>query len=99
MVKRQFLPTLKRAGLRHVTFHSLRHSYAAMLIESGENLKYIQRQLGHASIRVTLDTYGHLMKEANPEASGRLQEIFLGNAGHKMVTDQKKGATEISATP
>jgi len=57
---RIFVPTLKRAGLRHVRFHDLRHSYAAALISAGENPKWIQRQLGHSSIQVTMDICGHL---------------------------------------
>jgi integrase len=61
MVKREFLPALTAAGLRRVNFHSLRHSYTSMLISQGENVKFIQSQLGHASIQTTLDRYGHLL--------------------------------------
>ena len=83
MVRREFLPASKRAGLRRVRFHSLRHSYAVMLIESGANVKYVQRQLGHASIKTTLDTYGHLFKDTNPEASRGLEKVFLGKTGQE----------------
>ncbi len=61
LVKREFLPSLVAAGLRKVNFHSLRHSYTSLLISQGENLKFIQTQLGHASIQTTLDRYGHLL--------------------------------------
>lgn len=61
MVKREFLPTLVAGGLRRINFHSLRHSYTSMLISQGENVKFIQSQLGHASIQTTLDRYGHLL--------------------------------------
>jgi hypothetical protein len=43
-----------------------------MLIAQGENPKYIQDQLGHASITTTFDTYGHLMPQARREASAKL---------------------------
>ena len=78
---RMLSPALIRAGLRHVTVHSLRHSYATMLIAQGENLKFIQRQLGHSSMRVTFDRYGHLLPATGFEAMERLdktvEEKFL----------------------
>jgi integrase len=77
MPREMFTPYLKKAGLPTVNFHSLRHSYASLLIEQGENIKYIQKQLGHPKAVVTLDIYGHLMKDNNPEASSKLQEKFM----------------------
>lgn len=76
--KRYFWPALKRAGLQRIRFHDLRHTYAALLIDQGEHPKYIQSQLGHSSIKVTLDTYGHLMKDINAEAPRRLDEKIFG---------------------
>jgi hypothetical protein len=46
------------------TFHDLRHTHAALLIAQGEHPKVIQERLGHASIKTTLDTYGHLFAES-----------------------------------
>lgn len=65
VVKRHFNPALKKAGLDHVSFHSLRHTNASMRIQAGQNIKYIQAHLGHASIMITLDTYGHLFEDSN----------------------------------
>lgn len=65
VVKRHFNPALRRAGLRQVSFHSLRHSNASMRIHAGQNIKYVQTQMGHASINITLDIYGHLFNDAN----------------------------------
>jgi integrase len=59
-MRRVFRPALRRTKLRGVSFHSLRHTYASMLIEAGAHPKYIQRQMGHASIKMTMDLYGHL---------------------------------------
>lgn len=61
VIKRHFTSALRRAGLRHVSFHSLRHTNASMRITAGQNIKYIQTQLGHSSIKLTLDIYGHLL--------------------------------------
>ena len=54
---RHYEPALKRAELGKVRFHDLRHTYASMLIEQGENIKYIQTQLGHPTPMVTLNEY------------------------------------------
>jgi hypothetical protein len=62
--------------LRHVSFHSLRHTNVALRIEQGQNIKYIQQQLGHASIQTTLDRYGHLIKEVNTEQAKKLDNIL-----------------------
>lgn len=64
-VKRYLNPALRTAGLRKVSFHSLRHSNASMRIQAGQNIKYIQSQMGHASINITLDIYGHLFNDVN----------------------------------
>src|SRR5215469_14736426 len=62
---REFLPCLEAAGLRRVRFHALRHSYASHLIQAGANLAYVKEQMGHSSIQVTVDTYGHLAPGAD----------------------------------
>jgi integrase len=49
----------KLAGLRLIHPHSLRHTYASILLMSGTSPKYVQEQLGHASIAITCDVYGH----------------------------------------
>lgn len=75
---RVLLPALRRAGLRHVCLHSLRHSYASILIAQGENLKFVQSQLGHSSIQVTVDRYGHLLPETRNDAATRLESTIFG---------------------
>lgn len=63
MMKRAFIPALKQAGLRPVSFHSLRHSNASIRIKKGQNLKYLSKQMGHSSVAFTLDVYGHLFED------------------------------------
>lgn len=84
-VEREFHRALRLAGLRRVKFHSLRHSYTALLIDQGENLKYIQSQLGHASITTTIDIYGHVMPEVNREAPKRLEKALFGDTLQESV--------------
>ncbi|OGX37489.1 MAG: hypothetical protein A3D87_08735 [Omnitrophica WOR_2 bacterium RIFCSPHIGHO2_02_FULL_50_17] len=61
IIKREFQPALRMAGLRTIRFHDLRHTYTSLLIAQGENIKFIQSQLGHASIQTTRDRYGHIL--------------------------------------
>ena len=78
-VHREFLPALRRR-FRKFRFHDLRHTPASLLIVASENPKYIQSQLGHASIQTTMDRYGHLMPESHREAGRRLDDLVLGEA-------------------
>ncbi|CBK41391.1 Phage integrase (fragment, C-terminal) [Nitrospira defluvii] len=58
--------------------HSVRHTYASRLIANGENLKYVQEQLGHASITITCDTYGPLIPGGNRQAVDKLDTLTIG---------------------
>jgi len=70
--KRAFAPLIKRARLRPIGLHALRHTYASLLINGGESIKYVSKQLGHPSIQISADTYGHLFKETSASAMNRL---------------------------
>jgi integrase len=72
--RRVFYPCLEKAGLRRVRIHDLRHTYASLLIQNGESLAYIRDQLGHHSIQVTVDIYGHLVPGGNQAAVDRLDD-------------------------
>lgn len=79
----RFKKALKAAGLREITWHSLRHTYAALMIALGENIKFIQHQMGHSSITTTLDRYGHLLPQASFGVGERLDNLILGDdEGH-----------------
>jgi integrase len=91
MVNRHFNPALKKAGIERIRFHDLRHTYASLLIEQGENIKYIQSQLGHSSPTVTWNVYAHLMKPVNQEAPSRLENTIFKSNGSKTVAKNKKG--------
>jgi integrase len=88
---RIFDPALKKAKIPKIRFHDLRHCYASLLIDQGESPKYIQTQIGHSSINVTFDIYGHLMKDSNQEAATRLGNAIFGESGSKTVAINEKG--------
>jgi integrase len=75
-LRKVFNKLLTTAGLRRVRFHDLRHTFASLLISQGESLAYVRDQLGHHSIQITVDTYGHLVPGGNRQAVDRLDEIL-----------------------
>ena len=78
---RVFQPALTKAKLRQVRIHDLRHTFASLLIQQGESLAYVRDQLGHSSIQVTVDVYGHLVPGSNRAAVDRLDEQPTRNPG------------------
>lgn len=63
---------LKVAGVQHRKPHAARHAFASHLIEQGESLAYVRDQLGHHSIKITVDINGHLTPGANRAAVDKL---------------------------
>ncbi len=55
---RHFKGILKKAGLPHIKFHALRHTYAVLSLQEGVNIKTLQENLGHHKASFTLDVYG-----------------------------------------
>ncbi|MGH3846234.1 MAG: tyrosine-type recombinase/integrase [Pseudonocardiaceae bacterium] len=67
-------PAAKAAGLPPRTgLHALRHLYASLLIRHGESVKTVQKQLGHSSAAITLDTYAHLWPDADDRTRDAVQ--------------------------
>jgi integrase len=73
--QRTFKPLVTRAGLPSMRFHDLRHTYGSLLIQSGASLAYIRDQMGHSSIQITVDVYGHLIPSANVSFADRLDSL------------------------
>jgi len=71
-VRKRFEVVLRKAKLRKIRFHDLRHSYASWLIANKESLAYVRDQLGHHSMQITVDLYGHLIPGENRQAVNRL---------------------------
>jgi integrase len=83
-VLRQVLyPALERAGIPRVgergrkrDFHSFRHSFARIALEGGQPIDWVQRQLGHSSITLTVDTYGSWSRTAQKAQAAKLKDAF-----------------------
>lgn len=70
----------KAAGLKRITLHECRHTYASLMIAAGVNAKALATYLGHANIAITLDLYGHLMPGNEGEAADLL-DVYLRRSG------------------
>jgi integrase len=72
---------LKAVGLPlHFSPHCLRHTFASLLQQQGESPAYVQRQLGHASIQLTVDTYRKWLPMGNKAAVNRLHDEKSGSS-------------------
>jgi integrase len=71
---RYFQPVLTKAGIRRIRLHDLRHTFGSLLLQAGASIVYVKEQMGHSSIQVTVDTYGHLIPGANMSYIDRLDE-------------------------
>jgi integrase len=94
--KRQFCPALVRAGLpAQIRFHDLRHTCASLLIAQGAHPKAIQAHLGHSSIQVTMDRYGHLFPDALEHLADRLDAAHAQLRMDAMGTEPRHGLIEL----
>ena len=59
-----------------VRFHDLRHSYAAVSLKSGDDVKTVQENLGHATAAFTLDVYGHVTEKMKKDSADRMQAFI-----------------------
>jgi integrase len=76
--KNSLVPLLRRAGLPDLTFYSLRHTSATLLLLADVNPKIVSERLGHASVQLTLDTYSHVLPTMQRSAAEKMSRI-LGN--------------------
>ncbi len=75
-ISSEFKKVLEAAGLPlHFTPHSLRHTFACLHLQNGSNPAYVQRQLGHSSIQMTVDLYGQWLPLSDKAAADRLDDV------------------------
>jgi integrase len=74
--RRSFKPLLEEAGLPDVRFHDLRHTFASIALSKGANINAVSKMLGHSSVKITLDVYGHLMPGMQEATLNTLDGMF-----------------------
>lgn len=77
---RHFRPVAERIGVPSLRFHDLRHTYAAWLIAQGAYPRAMMERLGHSSVQVTLDRYGHLLPGLEEGVTAGLDDAFRAAA-------------------
>jgi len=65
---------LAKSGISKIRLHDLRHTFGSLLLQNGASIVYVKDQMGHSSIQITVDTYGHLIPGANVSYIGRLDQ-------------------------
>jgi integrase len=76
--RRSFNKALKRAGLPHIRPYDLRHSSASLLLLANESPKVVSERLGHSTVRLTLDTYSHVLPGMQERAATKIDAILRG---------------------
>ncbi len=92
-----FQPALRAAGLA-CRFHDLRHTSVALAIAEGAHPKAIQARMGHSSINVTLDRYGHLLPELDEAIAMGFGER-LADARRTQRERLRRGQSRLEAVP
>lgn len=75
-VYRDFKKVVTEIGSPETRFHDLRHSYAVAAIRSGDDIKTVQSNLGHATAAFTLDIYGHVTEKMRQESANRMEQFI-----------------------
>lgn len=78
--RRHFKPAARRMGIDDLRFHDLRHTSVGLAISAGAHPKVIQMRLGHGSIKVTLDRYGHLFPNLDHALADSLHDLATSTA-------------------
>ena len=91
-------PALEQAGLRKFRFHDLRHTFGSLLIQAGVSPAYVQKQMGHRSIQITIDVYGHLIPGENVtwiDTLDRTPQKVTATDAHQAHTQNRESEEEI----
>ncbi|MBQ8237370.1 MAG: site-specific integrase [Oscillospiraceae bacterium] len=75
-VYKSFKKVVTDMGFPDVRFHDLRHSYAVASIRSGDDIKTVQENLGHATASFTLDVYGHVTEQMKQASAARMEQFI-----------------------
>ncbi|HDR8505479.1 TPA: site-specific integrase [Bacillus cereus] len=80
-IRRVFKSIIKKADIPKIRFHDMRHTHATLLLLQGVNPKIVSERLGHADVRITLDTYSHLLPSMQKDTAIKFGEMLFGEGG------------------
>lgn len=75
-VYKAFKKVMEEIGSPETRFHDLRHSYAVASIKSGDDIKTVQENLGHATAAFTLDIYAHVTEKMKQDSANRMEQFI-----------------------
>lgn len=78
MIKRRFNPLVEQAGIQNIQFQDLRNTYAYIMLSNNATLEYVQTQMGHYSVDVTFNRYGHFIPEKKEDYESVFKDLARG---------------------
>jgi integrase len=85
-----FRRIIKKAGLRRIRMHDLRHTHATLMLKASVHPKVVSERLGHANIGITLDIYSHVLPGMQEAAAERFDRIFEVEGNENSEPDVSK---------
>lgn len=99
MYQQGLRPALRRAGLREITLHQLRHGFGSMLVSAGVSIKAVQVAMGHANVMMTLQVYTHLMPGDDTSVARTISQcVFGAGSGGNFLGTSSPETPESRAT-
>jgi hypothetical protein len=83
----------KEAGLDRILMQEARHTYASLMIAAGVNIKAISTYMGHSSVKITWDRYGHLLPGNEAEAAAKFDEFLARSTDNTEPPDPRRTRT------
>jgi integrase len=92
LMDRYYYPLVERAGVQKIRFHDLRHTAASLMLSQGKSIWLVSKILGHSSVNVTDQTYGHLVPHGAQEGIIAMMDdlvapVAIELIGHELATD------------
>jgi integrase len=91
----------EKAGLHRIRIHDLRHTYATLRLSCGHNLSDVSKQLGHASINITVDTYFHWIPNQQRNEVAELDSLAktapIRNLSAAIEESEQKGVSQYAS--
>ena len=85
-LRRNFKIYIKKANVKNIRFHDLRHTHATLLLKQNVNAKIVSERLGHADTRMTLDRYSHLLPNMQSDTAQQFGELLYGTKSNPTQT-------------
>ena len=76
--QREFAQVIKKAELRTIKFHGMRHTTATLLLKAGIPIPVVSERLGHKSVEITMNIYQHVLPDMQEEAAEKISGIIFG---------------------